>query len=161
MSVENGSDKVGAKKVLTEWNEAAAVALALESMPPLKTVGEVWREYRDGTWRETDYHRHRPGVLETMADSIKSNRHCLDVLKHIEGLKQVLESDFKSFYTLDGDAVLVNASNGIVRVEPDYILHLLPHDPAHNFTRQLSAVYTTARELPYFRACPNGSVAGW
>ncbi len=75
MSVENGADKVGAKRILTEYNEAAAVALALESMPPIKTVGDCWREYRAGAWREIDYHRFRPWCsprwrIQSLAKSI-------------------------------------------------------------------------------------------
>jgi putative DNA primase/helicase len=147
--------------VLTEYNEAAAVALALEKMPPLKTVGDCWREYRAGAWREIDYHRFRPAVLSILADTIKSNKRCLDILKHIESLKQVLESDFKSFYMLDGDAVLLNATNGIVRVEPDYKVELVPHDPGLNFTRQLQAIYDPQSRCPNFdrvlgEALPDG-----
>jgi P4 family phage/plasmid primase-like protien len=150
MSVENGADKVGAKRILTEYNEAAAVALALESMPPLKTVGECWREYRAGAWREIDYHRFRPLVLSIMADSIVSEKHCGEVLRHIESKKQVLESDFRSFYMLDGEAVLVNVANGIVRVQPDYQVELREHDPARNFTRQLAANYDPQARCPHF-----------
>ena len=135
---------------LSEYSEASAVALALESMTPLKTVGDVWREYRAGAWREIDYHRFRPLVLSIMADSIVSNKRCLDVLHHIESAKQVLESDFKSFYMLAGDAVLVNAANGVVCVDPDYKVELLPHDPDRNFTRQLDAVYDPQTPCPNF-----------
>ena len=147
--------------ILTEYNEAAAVALALEMMPPLKTVGDVWREYRAGAWREIDYHRFRPAVLSIMDNKIVSNRRCLEILKHIESAKQVLESDFRSFYMLDDDAVLVNAKNGIVRVEPDYKVELLPHAPDRDFTRQLDAVYDLQTPCPNFErvlkeALPDG-----
>ena len=96
-----------------------------------------------------------------MADGIKTNKRCVEILKHIESAKQVLDSELKSFYTLDGDTVLVNAVNGIVRVEPEYQFQLLPHDPAHNFTRQLSAFYTPYAICPTFErvlaeALPDG-----
>jgi P4 family phage/plasmid primase-like protien len=163
---ENGASTSTARPgnaagILTEYNEAAAVALALKSMPPLKTVGDTWREYRAGAWRLTDFNGFRPAVLSVMADAIVSHRRSLDVLRHIEGLKQVAESDFRSFYRFDGDAVLVNAVNGIVRVEPDYQVELLAHDPGHNFTRQLEAAYIPQAPRPNFErvlaeALPDG-----
>ncbi len=150
----NGQDapkpKGRAKKILTEYNEAAAVALALESMPPLKTVADCWREYRDGAWREIDYHRFRPAVLAIMDKAIVSNRRCMEILKHIESAKQALETDFRSFSMLENDAVLLNAANGIVRVELADDTVLLKHDPGLNFTRQLQAIYDPQAGCPNF-----------
>lgn len=148
--IEKGANAVGAKEILKQWNEAAAVALALKSMPLLKTVGDAWHEYRDGAWRLVDYNGYRPDVLSIMDASIASHKRSLDVLKHIEGLKQVPESDFKSFYALKGQTVILNAANGLLRVEPDYKVELLPHDSSHNFTRQLSAVYDPRARCPNF-----------
>ena len=57
------SPDVPTDRVLTEWNENAAVVLALKRMPPLKTVGAEWYEYRQGVWRMTSLHPFRPVVL--------------------------------------------------------------------------------------------------
>ncbi len=50
----------------------------------------------------------------------------------------------------DGEAVLVNVANGIVRVAPDYQVERLDHDPARNFTCQLAANYDPLARCPNF-----------
>jgi P4 family phage/plasmid primase-like protien len=127
---------------LREYNETRAVELALQKMPPLKTVGSDWYAYESGTWRPIEKDIFRPDVLSVLGDSIRSERRTKDILGHIESRSQIAQATLRSVYRLtETGEILINAGNGIVRIFAGQI-DLLPHNAEHVFTRQMAAPYT-------------------
>ena len=133
-----------------DYQEAAAVVLALEQMPPIKTVGRTWYAYEGGVWRTTNHHIFRPIALCVQDEESRSDYRAGQILRHIESSSQVHENTLRSFYMMDGDTVVLNAANGIVRVAPEGKVVLSKHDPGLNFTRQLEAGYDTLARCPTF-----------
>ena len=133
----------------TEPTEVCLVNLLEAKIGPALTVGGQWFLYRDGCWRETAKAELRPIAQSIIPANWRTARREHAVLDHLEGRLQRPREALASFHRRDGDAVLLNVSNGTLRVTANGV-ELLPHDSAHLFATQIAAAYDPAAEAPIF-----------
>ncbi|MGA7905312.1 MAG: hypothetical protein WCA06_22000, partial [Terrimicrobiaceae bacterium] len=133
----------------TEPTEVCLVNLLEAKIGPALTVGGQWFLYRDGCWRETAKAELWPIAQSIIPAKWRTARREHAVLDHLEGRLQRPREALASFHRRDGDAVLLNVSNGTLRVTANGV-ELLPHDPAHLFATQIAATYDPAAEAPIF-----------
>jgi hypothetical protein len=113
----------------TEPTEVYLVNLLEAKIGPALTVGGQWFLYRDGCWRETAKAELRPIAQSIIPTKWRTARREHAVIDHLEGRLQKSREALASFHRWDGDAVLLNVSNGTLRVTANRV-ELLPHDPA-------------------------------
>jgi P4 family phage/plasmid primase-like protien len=132
---------------LSEFQFATLLAATL---PPIKTVGDVWYVYRNGVWQTQSAHTLKPAALAIIPENARTIRRASTLLDHIAAAKQTDGSTFEGFHVFDASgAVLINARNGVVRVtENDF--ELLPHSAEHHFTRQTGACFKPHETAPLF-----------
>jgi P4 family phage/plasmid primase-like protien len=134
---------------LPKYNEWEATQLFLTRIPPLKCVEKEWHVYRDGAWQRTSRDEFRPIAQAVVSSRDRTEKRERAILNHAEGARQVPARELIGFYKSDGNAVLVNANNGVVRITAkDFGLH--PHDPAHAFTLKTAAGYSFDAACPLF-----------
>jgi P4 family phage/plasmid primase-like protien len=133
----------------TEPTEACLVNLLEVKIGPALTVGGQWFLYRDGCWRKTDKAELRPLAQSVIPAKWRTARREHAIMDHLEGRLQKPREALASFHRWDGDAVLLNVSNGILRVTAKEV-ELLPYDSTHLFTTQIAAEYDSAAEAPLF-----------
>ena len=120
------------------------------ALPPVKTVGNAWHLYRNGTWQPFNRDTLKPQALAILPEAIRTIRRANTLLEHVEAEHQTNPEAFRGFHLFasNGD-VLLNARNGLVRVAPGSI-ELLPHSPDHAFTRQTAAPFNPDATAPLF-----------
>jgi P4 family phage/plasmid primase-like protien len=123
-------------------SECEAANYLEQQLPPTKTVGEVWRSYREGVWRETQKDIYRPIAQAIMPIAKRTARRESTLLKHLEGRWQVDPHIFRGTLMWDEDTgdVLINVLNGVLRVTPTTIKKE-DHDPKWHFTRCLKVKF--------------------
>lgn len=127
------------------FNELRLADALAGRLPPIRTVGEAWYLFQSGAWQKQSRDALRPQALEILPPKDRTARRADLLLDHLEGRSQLPGDALQGFYRFDGDAVLLNAANGILRVDPERI-ELLDHDPTCLFTRKTAARYVpTAR----------------
>lgn len=127
------------------FNELRLADELAGQLPPIKTVGQAWFVFQEGLWQKQTRDGLRPRALEILPAKERTDRRAGLILDHLESRFQVPGDALRGFYKFDGHAVLLNAANGILRVDPERI-DLLDHDPACLFTRKTAAHYVpTAR----------------
>ncbi len=132
----------------SEFEFANRLAVAL---PPVRTVGSQWHLYESGAWHQIDRATLRPAAQNILPPNIRTARREATLLDHLEGRCQVSADAFAGFYKLTPDgAVLLNCSNGLVRVTPDTIT-LEAHSPELLFTFRIAARFTPDADAPLFR----------
>ena len=129
-------------------------------LPPLRCVGSDWYTYDQGVWKRRARDIFRPQALGIQNASGRTHRKASNILSHLESEAQVSESEFWSFHKFDGDAILVNCANGVLRVTAKNV-ELLAHSPDHLFTSQVAANFKSEAEAPTFErvlqeALPDG-----
>jgi putative DNA primase/helicase len=126
------------------------LAALLESrLPPLKCVGSDWYTYKDGVWRRGNRDVFRPDALAVQHAKARKERMASSLLSHLESKNQVREETFSSFYKFDGEAVLINCANGVLRVTASGEW-LLSHSPEYFFAGQVAAKFDSEAEAPIF-----------
>ncbi len=133
---------------LTEYDYANRL---VEVLPPIRTIGSAWLAYRDGTWRAITRAELRPKAQSILPEAIRTARREHTLLDHLEGRFQVAADALKGVYGFeDGGAVLINAANGVVRVDMSGDWTLLAHSPDYSFTQQTRARFNPEANAPLF-----------
>jgi len=132
---------------LTEFEWANLLA---QKLPPIKTCGSEWFAYAGGAWAATDRAAFRPAAQNILVEKIRTDRRAGLLLDHLEGRFQVPRDSWRGFYRYDGEAVLLNVGNGILRVTGDSI-ELRPHDPAEHFRLKIPTHYVPEAACPLFQ----------
>jgi hypothetical protein len=128
-------------------HELASLLEAL--LPPIRCVGKDWYAYKNGVWRQGSRDIFRPQALSIQHARSRTDRMATSVLSHLESKYQVNEDEFCSFHKFDGDAILINCTNGVLRVTAESE-KLLPHSPAHLFIGQVAATFEPEAEASTF-----------
>src|SRR5690606_33887765 len=102
-----------------------------------------------GVWRKKEIDPYRPIALSVLPRERQSARNAQELLKTVEGRRQVERSSLRTCYLFYEDAVLINCANGVLRVTADDIT-LGEHDARYNFTGQLAASYCPETECENF-----------
>ncbi len=123
---------------LTEFDFANALQARL---PPLRTCGPKWFAYRDGAYRESTRDIYRPAAQNILPPEMRTARREKALLDHLEGRCQIPQDQLAGALKFDGDGILINALNGIIRVAPEGEVTLFPHSPERNFTRSIACEY--------------------
>ena len=147
---KNGSRENNKK---TAYNEFTAVNIFLKKAPPIKTVGNDFYLYQNGYWKKESKDTLRPLAQSILPLELRTARRESEILKHVEGAKQVQPDTLLGFYTWDkdGESVLINVSDGVLRVSPDGTVVLINHDHGQNFTAKMPVKYIERAECPQFR----------
>jgi putative DNA primase/helicase len=141
---------VQAGACLNEDAREHELAALLESqLPPLRCVGSDWYTYRDGVWRRGNRDIFRPDALAVQHAKARKERTASNVLSHLESKNQVREETLSSFYKFDGEAILINCANGVLRVTASGE-ELLSHSPDYCFAGQVVARFDSEAEAPIF-----------
>ncbi|MBV9877606.1 MAG: hypothetical protein JO025_22965 [Verrucomicrobia bacterium] len=118
-------------------------------LPPLRCVAKDWYTYRNGVWRRGTKDVFRPQALAIQNSRNRTDRKAGNVLCHLESNSQVREDEFSSFHKFDGESILINCANGVLRVTADSE-ELLPHSPDHLFVGQAASRFEPYAEAPTF-----------
>jgi len=138
------------KEKAETFNEYNHVQSLLASAPPIRCVGERWYVYEQGTWNPTTRQRFRALAQETMLTSVRTARRESGILSHVEGWTQVDESKLCGVYRFEGSDILVNAANGVIRLNRDgYTLE--EHSPDCGFTQRLAVPFDPTASYQLFR----------
>ncbi|MGA7127365.1 MAG: phage/plasmid primase, P4 family, partial [Chthoniobacterales bacterium] len=120
-----------------------------QQLPPLRCVASAWYTYENGAWRRGTIDIYRPQALAIQNARNRSQHRATSVLNHLESTAQVNEEEFSSFYKFDGEAILINCANGVLRVTAG-TEKLLPHSPGYLFTGQVAANFDRDAIAPIF-----------
>lgn len=126
---------------LEQFREYEAAQLLIARSNPIRCVGKKWFVYRDGAWTEGRRDAMRPAALAVMHPTIRTTRREAEILTHVESQLQIEQDTFRGFYRYDGEAVLLNVRNGVVRVTSDDIT-LEPHNEHHLFTLKAAGAWS-------------------
>jgi putative DNA primase/helicase len=135
---------------LDEHAKEHELASLLEgSLPPIRCVGKDWYAYKNGVWRQVSRDIFRPQALSIQHTKCRTDRMGTSVLSHLESKYQVDEDEFCSFHKFDGDAILINCANGVLRVTANSE-KLFPHSPDHLFIGRVGATFEPEAEASTF-----------
>lgn len=137
-----------ANALSVEFNEFEFVQRFLDRAGSIRCIGEKWFVYAAGVRRPTSRHEFRPIALDIMPATIRTAWRESAILRHVESFHQTTE-EFHGFYRFEGDAVLLNVANGILRVTSSGI-ELSEHDARFLFTRRAVAHYRPEATCPRF-----------
>lgn len=141
------ADKLTIETARTEFEFATLLA---KQLPPIKTADKAWHVFDRGAWRPVEPAIFKPQALAILPEYKRTIRAANTLLDHIEAAQQVDPNTFKGFYTFDAEgAILINASNGVVRVTANGV-ELIPHAPEYHFTRQTVAQFNPDATAPLF-----------
>jgi P4 family phage/plasmid primase-like protien len=118
-------------------------------LPALRCVGDNWYTYTNGAWNRGTKDIFRPEALAIQNPKTRTNRRATSILAHVESDVQVRGEEFGSFFRFDDEAVLINCSNGVLRVT-DKTEDLLPHSPDYLFTAKVAASFDSNADAPVF-----------
>ena len=163
----NGREVNGHAALVLEAAESGNLELdyanrLAEVLPPIRTCGNQWHAYRDGAWSEIDRASLRPKAQEILPTRIRFARVESAILEHLEGRFQTPSDAWMGFCKFDGDDVLLNAANGVLRVRSSGEITIEQHSPNYLFTKRLAGAYDPNAEAPLFHrvlseALPDGA----
>lgn len=131
------------------FNELLYANLLADKLPPIKTVGETWYLFEGGAWRKRTRDALRPPAMDILPPKARTARRADLILDNLESRLQSVDDAMKGFYRFDGEDVLLNVANGVLRVTPERI-QLLDAAPEYNFTRQAAASYSPSAHAELF-----------
>lgn len=128
------------------------VRLLTDKLPPLKTTGPEWFCYQDGYWKPQLADSFLPAALAILPEHGRRIRLARTLIDHVGAAAQVPTDNLKGCarFDDDGQTVLVNCRNGVVRVTADGFA-MLPHAPHYGFARQAAASFLPEIDAPLFR----------
>ncbi len=130
--------------------EAERVALLEIQLPPILVWEKDWYVYQDQFWQKTDRDIYRPLALQTMPEPQRTARKAKETLDHLEGLRQLPVDCFRDANRFDGDDIILNISNGILRIRPDGTPELERASADHYFCAKMPCVYHEQATAPLF-----------
>lgn len=122
-------------------------------LPPLLTTGGAWRVFDGVRWELiAGPERFLPLALDLLGHfNHATARRAGDLIAHIGGACQTTQQ-WRGAYSFDsGGAVLLNLSNGILRVTRNEIV-LGPHDWTQGFCLSIPTPWEPGAECPHFTA---------
>ena len=131
-------------------NEAKMAKIVQESLPPLISIGNEWFKYCDGFWQKCTIEEYQPCIMEVIPGTFKTARHVGEIVKHLRIINQQPPEKIKGAYRKSDSSIEINIANGILMLDSDMDLRLLPHDKEKMFTKSLSASYFTDSSAPLF-----------
>jgi P4 family phage/plasmid primase-like protien len=141
----------GTTEQAKELTEAERVALLESKLPPILVWDKHWYSFQDGAWQKTPRDIYRRAALQTMPEKCRTARKAKDTLDHFEGLHQASNDCFRSAYQLDGDDILINVANGILRLRSDGDALLEAHSQDRYFCMKLPVNYDPKAEATLFK----------
>lgn len=135
-----------------ELTESERVALLEPQIPPIQVWEKDWYAFQEGFWQKTDRDVYRPFALQTMPESERTARKAKETLDHLEGLRQLPADLFRDANRFDGDDILLNLSDGVLRVRPDGIAEMEPASKEHFFCAKMPCVYNEFADAPLFES---------
>jgi P4 family phage/plasmid primase-like protien len=133
-------------------NESERVALLEPKLPPLLVWEKEWYIFKEGFWQITDRDVYRPDALETMPECERTARKAKETLDHLEGLRQLPSDPFRDASRFDGDDILLNIADGVLRVRPNGTANIETASKEHYFCSRIPCSYNEFSEAPLFEA---------
>jgi P4 family phage/plasmid primase-like protien len=133
-----------------ELTEAERVALLEPSLPPIHVWEKDWYAYQHGFWQKTDRDIYRPSALLIMPEFQRSAKKAKETLDHLEGLRQLPTDRFRDANRFDGEDILLNIANGVLRIRRDGTGQIENSSKDHYFCAQMPCIYDDAAEAPLF-----------
>jgi P4 family phage/plasmid primase-like protien len=134
---------------LRNYSEAKCADLLLRRAQPIKCISNQWYAYEGGTWRPVSKDKFRSIAQNTMHSSVRKSQRENDILRLVEGASQIDDAELIGVYQLDGNDILVNARNGVVRVNKEGC-KLEYHSPEHGFSQSLAVDYDESAKCELF-----------
>lgn len=117
---------------------------------PILVKGDDWFVYDGKCWRPRIKHTLAPLSMDVLPQRHQRVRHSRAIMDHVECARQcTAEMEFRSAVVRDGDSILVNVNNGVLRVTAERVA-LEPHAEALMFTGCLGANWRGLVETPLF-----------
>lgn len=135
--------------VVAPKTELDFVRLLSAILPPIKTTGPDWFAYQNGVWQPSAANGFLPAALAILPENGRTVRKAKTLVEHIEAASQTPDGTLRGCTRFDGNSVLINAANGVVRVTPEGFT-LAPHGPEHCFARQCAASFQPELAAPLF-----------
>jgi P4 family phage/plasmid primase-like protien len=138
---------------LKDYKENVFARELNELLPPILTTGDTWRVFDGNRWeRIAGPERFLPLALKLLARfSYDTAARARDLISHIGAASQTTQT-WRGAYCFDtGGAVLLNLSNGILRVTRNE-MELGPHDWTQGFTLTIPTAWDAQAECPAFTA---------
>jgi P4 family phage/plasmid primase-like protien len=142
-------ERDGQQTQIRQFNEYEAAQLFLARSAPIRCVDRAWYAYHGGAWTSATRASFAPVAQGVIHPTIRTARRTDEILAHIENAAQVPPDYLRGFYRPEGDAALINARNGVVKVSGTGIT-LEPHSEDHRFSLQASASYDPRAEALTF-----------
>jgi hypothetical protein len=133
-----------------ELTEAERVALLEPLLPPVLVWERDWYAFEGGFWKKTDRDIYRPFALQTMPKYERTARKAKETLDHLEGLRQLSTDCFRDANRFDGEDILLNLSDGVLRIRLDGTTALESASKEHFFSAQIPCVYDKDADAPLF-----------
>jgi len=124
-----------------EPSEAERVAMLGPKLPKISVWKREWYAFQDGYWQLTDRDIYRQRALETMSEKSRTARKAKETLDHFEALHQLPADCLRQASRFDGEDILVNVKNGILRIHNGMDLKLEDHSPEHHFCAKMPVSY--------------------
>jgi len=134
------------------YSEDFSANLLLARHRQTRCVNTTWYCYEHGVWGEEKSHVFRPHAMKVIHPTHRQAKRCHDVLTHVESLSQFPGHRFRGAYRFaEGEAVLINVANCVIRVSSQGEITLLDHSPDFDFTRKVATAYDPAARCDLFR----------
>jgi P4 family phage/plasmid primase-like protien len=131
-------------------NEVERVALLEAKLPPILVWEKNWYAFQEGFWQRTDRDIYRPLALETMPESSRTAKKAKETLDHLEGLRQLKTDIFRDANRFDGNDILLNIFDGVLRIRPDGTTKKEEASKEHHFSAKIPCIYDPKAPSPLF-----------
>lgn len=126
-----------------------------KKMPPVRTIGDDWHAYEDGAWLPVTREQYLPLALSMCPKRYRKARNAQNLLDHVQAATQVRIEEMAGFYREfteeDGTkSILINASNGVVKIWDGGETTLEKHKEEYGFTTRAAAKYDEKATAPLF-----------
>jgi len=133
-----------------KFDELKFAQAFMRKAPAIFCKGEEWFAYDGKCWRPRVKDAFKKMSMDVLPPTQRSARHGKAVMEHVEMTRQMTEDlEFRSAVAWDGNSVLVNVANGVLRVTADSI-SIEPHSKDLMFTGCLGAQWEESAQAPLF-----------
>ena len=133
-----------------KFDELKFAQAFMRKAPAIFCKGEEWFAYDGKCWRPRVKDAFKKMSMDVLPPTQRSARHGKAVMEHVEMTRQMTEDlEFRSAVAWDGNSVLVNVANGVLRVTADSI-SIEPHSKDLMFTGCLGAQWEESGSAPLF-----------
>lgn len=133
-----------------KFDELKFAQAFMRKAPAILSKGEEWFAYDGKCWRPRIKDTFKKMSMDVLPTTHRLARHGKAIMDHVEMTRQMTEGmEFRSAVTWDGNSVLVNVANGVLRVSADSI-SIEPHSKDLMFTGCLGAQWEESASAPLF-----------